>query len=255
VQLTLVLFLVPFTLAIISEGSAMQKSLTFSIAAAAFGALISAQAVDPANATIVTVSSTTLASNPGTYSGLDASGTSLVVTPSGGGTLSTIVGGQFEGLWFGNSNTSGTYTFTFNTPLDYFSLHVNAMSTVTERLWVETIGNFTINAAGTPNLAFTNIQFTQFDGSTVTSGPLNDNGEFNMVITPAAGQTFDTISFFHFQSGDPEGSIVRDISFEVAGTVAGGVPEPSTWAMMILGFAGIGFMAYRRKSKPALIAA
>jgi PEP-CTERM motif len=32
------------------------------------------------------------------------------------------------------------------------------------------------------------------------------------------------------------------------------VPEPSTWAMMILGFAGIGFMAYRRKSKPALMA-
>ena len=33
------------------------------------------------------------------------------------------------------------------------------------------------------------------------------------------------------------------------------VPEPSTWAMMILGFAGISFMAYRRKSKPALMAA
>jgi PEP-CTERM motif len=26
------------------------------------------------------------------------------------------------------------------------------------------------------------------------------------------------------------------------------VPEPSTWAMMILGFAGIGFLAHRRKS-------
>jgi hypothetical protein len=26
------------------------------------------------------------------------------------------------------------------------------------------------------------------------------------------------------------------------------VPEPSTWAMMILGFSGIGFMAYRRKN-------
>jgi hypothetical protein len=26
-----------------------------------------------------------------------------------------------------------------------------------------------------------------------------------------------------------------------------GVPEPSAWAMMILGFAGVGFMAYRRK--------
>ncbi len=39
----------------------------------------------------------------------------------------------------------------------------------------------------------------------------------------------------------------------VIGSV-GSVPEPSTWAMMILGFAGVGFMAYRRKSKPALMA-
>jgi hypothetical protein len=30
-------------------------------------------------------------------------------------------------------------------------------------------------------------------------------------------------------------------------TLTGAVPEPSTWAMMILGFAGVGFMAYRRK--------
>jgi hypothetical protein len=37
-------------------------------------------------------------------------------------------------------------------------------------------------------------------------------------------------------------------------TLASAVPEPSTWAMMILGFAGVGFMAYRRKSKPALMA-
>jgi hypothetical protein len=27
------------------------------------------------------------------------------------------------------------------------------------------------------------------------------------------------------------------------------VPEPSTWAMVIVGFAGVGFIAYRRKSK------
>jgi PEP-CTERM motif len=31
------------------------------------------------------------------------------------------------------------------------------------------------------------------------------------------------------------------------------VPEPSTWAMMILGFAGVGFMAYRRNGKRALV--
>jgi hypothetical protein len=41
------------------------------------------------------------------------------------------------------------------------------------------------------------------------------------------------------------------------GAVIAPVPEPSTWAMMILGFAGIGFMAYRRsrKSTMALTAA
>jgi hypothetical protein len=26
----------------------------------------------------------------------------------------------------------------------------------------------------------------------------------------------------------------------------GSVPEPSTWAMMLIGFAGLGFAAYRR---------
>jgi hypothetical protein len=34
-----------------------------------------------------------------------------------------------------------------------------------------------------------------------------------------------------------------------------GVPETSTWIMMILGFAGLGFMAYRRKSQAELMAA
>ncbi len=37
-----------------------------------------------------------------------------------------------------------------------------------------------------------------------------------------------------------------------AGTfMASAVPEASTWVMMILGFAGIGFMTYRRKGRPS----
>jgi hypothetical protein len=32
------------------------------------------------------------------------------------------------------------------------------------------------------------------------------------------------------------------------------VPEPSTWAMMILGFAGVAFLAYRRRKTTALAA-
>ena len=37
-------------------------------------------------------------------------------------------------------------------------------------------------------------------------------------------------------------------------SIAAPVPEPSTWAMMILGFAGIGFMAYSRRKSAALAA-
>jgi outer membrane lipase/esterase len=36
-------------------------------------------------------------------------------------------------------------------------------------------------------------------------------------------------------------------------SVAEAVPEPSTWAMMILGFAGVGAMAYRRSNKTAML--
>jgi hypothetical protein len=41
--------------------------------------------------------------------------------------------------------------------------------------------------------------------------------------------------------------------FSNTGFVSGmsAVPEPSTWAMSILGFAGVGFMAYRRKNTAA----
>ena len=35
--------------------------------------------------------------------------------------------------------------------------------------------------------------------------------------------------------------------------IATAVPEPSTWAMMILGFCGVGFMAYRRKQNGAAL--
>jgi hypothetical protein len=42
--------------------------------------------------------------------------------------------------------------------------------------------------------------------------------------------------------------------FAFGTAIAAGVPEPSTWAMMLLGFTGVSFVAYRRKLKPALIA-
>jgi hypothetical protein len=48
------------------------------------------------------------------------------------------------------------------------------------------------------------------------------------------------------------GNILFSVEVDSVGaTVTSSVPEPSTWAMMILGFAGVGFMAYRRRNQTA----
>ena len=62
---------------------------------------------------------------------------------------------------------------------------------------------------------------------------------------------FASSSYLSFQGREVGGTyVLSNVS-----VIANAVPEPSTWAMMILGFAGVGLMAYRRKSKPVLSAA
>ena len=51
----------------------------------------------------------------------------------------------------------------------------------------------------------------------------------------------------------PGGSFTTLSGHDYSTNAVGAVPEPSTWAMMILGFFGIGFMAYRRRSHGALL--
>jgi hypothetical protein len=50
-------------------------------------------------------------------------------------------------------------------------------------------------------------------------------------------------------------SVPAGVTVSYAFQPTSAVPEPSTWAMMLLGFAGASFMAYRRKAKPALMVA
>jgi hypothetical protein len=55
-------------------------------------------------------------------------------------------------------------------------------------------------------------------------------------------------TFIFTQTSDQEASPIFD-DFAISAAV----PEPSTWAMMILGFAGVGFMAYRRRNQGAAL--
>jgi hypothetical protein len=103
-------------------------------------------------------------------------------------------------------------------------------------------------------------------GSILTAGlfDLNQSDVFQtnslygvtMIAEGAAGVGFiaGTASFFAqvdpIFTIDPAVTNADQYSFVFSpgiGNSVGAVPEPSTWAMMILGFLGVGFMAYRNK--------
>jgi hypothetical protein len=83
--------------------------------------------------------------------------------------------------------------------------------------------------------------------------PMLDNLPRNKFSTLVLGWTgIDELTFSTSSGGGYENLLLTNV---VVNNAVDAIPEPSTWAMMILGFSGIGFMAYRRKSKPALTGA
>jgi PEP-CTERM motif-containing protein len=78
---------------------------------------------------------------------------------------------------------------------------------------------------------------------------LNGNGTNTPLIytmSDALGPPLITMDYGLTGAGCDPTTLVNLINSPGTWQVAA-VPEPSTWAMMILGFAGVGFMAYRRK--------
>jgi len=124
------------------------------------------------------------------------------------------------------------------------------------------IGGLTLNgSAGSITYEFiegTNVR-DHFQGFFVNSAPGNaatqtygDGSvrlDMDKIVFSGIGD-LQSIDFFGNGQGVGGEPFVTGITTGISA-----VPEPSTWAMMILGFAGIGFMAYRRKSRPALMAA
>jgi PEP-CTERM motif len=82
-------------------------------------------------------------------------------------------------------------------------------------------------------------------GCTTVGSPPNQTGVQSACFAATGGSNFGSCS---------SGTLTLH-STDSPLTIAEAVPEPSTWAMMLLGFAGLGFMAYRRKAKPALMVA
>ncbi len=77
-------------------------------------------------------------------------------------------------------------------------------------------------------------------------------------VDPLSFPTNGPVFNFFDQAGDPisgwtansaDGCIVNNRF--MCGLAGSGVPEPSTWAMMLIGFAGLGFVGYLRSTRLA----
>jgi hypothetical protein len=78
-----------------------------------------------------------------------------------------------------------------------------------------------------------------------TAGTITVDFGAGMPISYDGGSFTLTVDDLVINAPSTSGELTGEISNIV---VAAAVPEPSTWAMMLLGFAGIGFMSYRRKN-------
>jgi hypothetical protein len=172
------------------------------------------------------------------------------------------------------THVTGSVTFSINT--SSFTGQIETTGGLVSSL-VLTAGNVSASLGGGTNglyglFGFVNGQITSWQVNTQnfvfggfylqTSGGA-DGGE-DVVQLPTQCCVFKGGAFMSFTYGaefngfpppPPPTIPSSDGVWTGQPAVSSAVPEPSAWAMLLLGFAGVGFMAYRRKSKPALLAA
>jgi hypothetical protein len=107
------------------------------------------------------------------------------------------------------------------------------------------------------------IQWGLQDGVTASAG--STSGSFISTNPGTSNNFWDSSETLNFVASGPSTlitlagstgfSYIGVDNVSVVETSPGGVPEPSTWAMMLAGFAGIGFLGWRTKRKTAAHAA
>lgn len=166
-----------------------------------------------------------------------------------------VGGGSVDGEIDGNekitfTSTAGTqlltsFTVAFLYAANQFGDNVNEFAQVTLGggptlvLEVDTTGSATLT--GSSGYTITN---------TMNAGAVGGGGYWTVNLTNALA--FNSLEFGTVAPNGGADAAHGDYAF-VNFTTA--VPEPSTWAMMMLGFAGLGFLTYRRRQLTADLAA
>lgn len=137
----------------------------------------------------------------------------------------TPVGGKYQAVQGG-----ATSTFTFASPLGKFSLYWGSIDTYNTLEF--------LNAANTVVGSFTGASFPPAAGNQVLA---NSNRRITFGFTGA-----EAVTKVRFKSGSN--------AFEYDTLAIAGIPEPTTWAMMILGFGLIGGAMRSRKAVTTKVA-
>ena len=193
---------------------------------------------------------------------LGSSASDLSIAPTGTVvgtvTVTEILGGLTVAVDVLNGwalvNTGGPHTpFAFNLDADFTA---TGFSTQTAKNGANTaVWSDQKPAADTPYGTFTNGIASTMDQGGLPGHGESDNNTFELQFTLAGATITDFTKnglgyFFAADVSNPRGgtgAVASALSTEINLLTA--VPEPSTWAMMLLGFAGVGFMAYRRKGQ------
>jgi hypothetical protein len=123
-----------------------------------------------------------------------------------------------------------------------------------------TIGSVTASDLIIPTFAPLNIinsQNTSPNGTGLlyvlnVSNTVGDSGDIIFIYPPDQSNPLIGHNVIDIDQGEFT-SHLGPVVFGLTGEITA-VPEPSTWAMLLLGFAGLGFMAYRRKRNDPLLA-
>jgi hypothetical protein len=231
----------------------------------------------------------------GLSSGSIFTGSNTIVVPGSGGTVTAQIGATTSpspsiSALVSNTGATNLFTAAATNNLDYYirivgpdasavPLLVNSQASFTPTGCCVNSGSYAqfvllVDSAqaglnfGTDGLSVlvqTGFTINTSSNSASIAGTLSEAANQSILVhmhvtSVIAGSSDRSISVLldPLFSIDPNFVGANNYSIETSfgiGNDVGAVPEPSTWAMMILGFAGIGFMVHRRKSKPALMAA
>ena len=201
----------------------------------------------PAQAVVVTATQLT-----GTFFSDHCTGGCLTNQPNGGGTV-TVTQTGLNTLAFDIELANGNQFV--NTGFDAsFGFNLSNIASITYS-GITPVG-FTIPGGNPQSAGSLHMDGTGFFSFGLegfgTGGSSPDGSSLKFTITAAGLDLSDltTNAAGQFFAADVlSGTTGNTGAIDVSTVTMSSVPEPSTWAMMLLGFFGIGFMAYRRRGQ------